>query len=334
MAMIVEVLHPRSGEVRQRVRVEAFPFAIGRSLENALILDDPHVDARHARLVMDEDGSLVIEDLGSVNKLATATHQDAERIRVRSGAEVTIGRTTVRFRDESDVVPPALPLHRAAPAMGPVRWHERTPVRLGLIGAALVVLGVNAWFGNYARAGATDALTMALGILLVALVWAGIWAVAARAVIGQFRFVAHLFISIMAATATMLMGGLLTWGQFLAPANALLAPVSVAANLALLAALVAWHLANASTLPARRRWRAGVTVSGVLVALIGLFALVEDKPFSDVPEFSSVIKDAPVAIIPTSSEQEFNAAIVELRDEVDKLRAKAVSARRADPPQK
>jgi len=323
--MIVEVVHPRTGEVRQRLRVDALPFAIGRSLENALILDDPHVDARHARLVEDEDGSLVIEDLGSVNKLATSMHRDAERIRLRSGAEVTVGRTLLRFRDEAEPLPPALPLHRGLAAAhaspGPQRWHERTPVRLALIAATLVLLGVHAWFDNYARAGATDALTLALGVLLVAVVWAGTWAIAARAALGQFRFVAHLFIAMAAATLAILFGDVIAWGQFLMPDNGVLGTLSAVANLALLSALVAWHLANASALSRAGRWRAGLTVSGTVVVLIGLFALVEDKPFSDVPEFSSVIRNAPAAIIPTKTVPEFTAAIVELRADVDELRA-------------
>ena len=57
MALIVEVLrHGRGGEVRERLRLTDVPVTIGRALDNALVLDDPHVDAHHARLVRDADG--------------------------------------------------------------------------------------------------------------------------------------------------------------------------------------------------------------------------------------------------------------------------------------
>lgn len=325
MAMIVEVVHGRSGEVRQRVRVEAFPFAIGRALDNALVLDDPHVDARHARLVQEEDGALVVEDLGSVNKLATATHPLAERIRVRPGAEITVGRTTLRFRDDSEAVPPAIPLHRsAADAAGPQRWHQRTTVRLALSAAALALIALHGWLDNYERAGATQALLLALGVAVLSLGWAGVWAAVARAVIGQFRFVAHLFITLVIAVAAMAYTSLSGWAEFLLPSLGILGGIEVAANLALLAVAIAWHLANASSLSARRRWRAGATTSAVVLALIGLFALADDEPFTDVPEFSAVIKAAPVAIVPKASVAEFGAELAALKAEVDALRSEAV----------
>ena len=319
--MIVEVVHARTGEVRQRLRLETLPFSIGRALDNALVLDDPHVDARHARLVRDEDGSLVIEDLGSLNKLATATHPQAERIRLRAGAEITVGRTLLRFRDDADPVAPALPLHRTAVDGGDTaRWHARTLVRLALIAGALALIGMDAWFGNYARAGATEALTMVIGYSALAVIWAGIWAVAARAVIGQFRFVAHLFITVVSAVAVTGASALASWGEFLAPDNVIITPLSTALTLALLAAVIAWQLANASALSSARRWRAGITVSAVVVALVGLFALVDDDAFTDVPEFSAILKAAPMALVPKASVTDFGAAVAELRTEVDRLR--------------
>lgn len=321
MALIVEVIHGRAGEVRQRLRLDSLPFSIGRALDNALVLDDPHVDARHARLVRDEDGSLVIEDLGSLNKLATTTHPRAERVRLRAGAEVTVGRTLLRFRDDTDPVAPAIALHRAAIIDGDAaRWHARTPVRLVLIAGALALIGMDSWFGNYARAGATEALTMVVGYGALAVIWAGIWAVAARAVIGQFRFVAHLFITVVSAVAVAAVSALASWGEFLAPDHVVITPVTTVATLALLAAVIAWQLANASALSSARRWRAGVTVSAVLVALVGLFALVDDDAFTDVPEFSSILKAAPMALVPKANVSDFGAAVADLRTEVDRLR--------------
>jgi len=322
--MIVEVVHPRTGEVRQRLRVAEFPFSIGRALDNALILDDPHVDARHARLVQEEDGSVVVEDLGSLNKLATLMHAQAERVRVRAGAEVTVGRTTLRFRDDTEPVPPAIPLHRTAPTpSGASRWYERTSTQLLLIVLALLLAGVDAWLGNFSRSGASDALTLVLGLIMLSLIWAGIWAVAARAVIGQFRFVAHLFITVVSVAATFAIGFFSSWTEFLLPDNAASAPFAGAAGLALLAAVIAWQLAYASTLSRLRRWRAGITVSAVLLALGGLFALVDDDAFTDVPTFSSVIKAAPMAIVPKASVAEFSEAVAELKADVDELRAEA-----------
>ena len=193
-------------------------------------------------------------------------------------------------------------------------------MRLGFCALAILFLGVQGWLSNFARAGATTALTVALGLLLLSLIWAGIWAVAARAVLGQFRFVAHLFISLVSNVTVFVVGMISSWWQFLSPDSRVIEPLSSAASLALIAAVVAWHLANASTLSAPRRWRAGITTSGVLLLLIGLFALTDDDSFSDVPEFSAVIKSAPMAIVPKSSVEEFGAEMRELKARVDLLR--------------
>ena len=52
MAMILEVVHP-SG-TRTWHRLGDRPVTLGRGLANDLILDDPYVDARHARIAVDE----------------------------------------------------------------------------------------------------------------------------------------------------------------------------------------------------------------------------------------------------------------------------------------
>ncbi len=61
---------------------------IGRSLENAIRLDDEKVSRRHARLFKDEEGWR-IEDLGSTNgiqvngvSVASARLKDGDRIRI------------------------------------------------------------------------------------------------------------------------------------------------------------------------------------------------------------------------------------------------------------
>ncbi len=51
-----------------RTRVTKLPFTIGRSPENVLVLDDLCVARKHCRIV-ERDGSYVLEDVGTANKL-------------------------------------------------------------------------------------------------------------------------------------------------------------------------------------------------------------------------------------------------------------------------
>ncbi len=320
MALIVEVLAPRGAEVRQRLRLERFPCTVGRQLDNDLVLDDPYVDPHHARFVVDEDGSLVLEDLGSVNRLAVPAHPRAERVRLAPGAEVTLGRTRLRVRDASQPLPPALSLHGVGAPDGAARaWYDRPAAR-----AAAIVLGAAsvawaAWATSTERAAGTVVLIAVLTFFLLGLMWAGVWAVAGRAAVGQFRIVAHLAIVGWVAVVFAAIGLAASWVEFLSPESSWFDVIEEGVALLTLAAVVAAHLALASLQPRARRWRIGAIVAGLTLLITTAFALVEDDAFTDVPEFSSVIRQAPPRLIPTHSIEEFGAIVEALQGEVDAL---------------
>jgi pSer/pThr/pTyr-binding forkhead associated (FHA) protein len=71
------------------------PWSVGRSEENDIVVQDPNVSRRHAKLVRSENG-FVVEDLGSTNgTLLDGAPIDRERI--ESGDELTFGEITARF---------------------------------------------------------------------------------------------------------------------------------------------------------------------------------------------------------------------------------------------
>ncbi len=327
--MIVEVLNARTGAVVQRVRVASLPFTIGRSLDNALVIDDPHVDAWHARLVADDEGeALVLEDLGSVNGISLGLAGNAERerervrgpVRVRSGAEVRLGRTALRFRDEKAVVAAAVPL--GAPSTGmPDRWHARTSVRLAFSVAVLAVVAIEAWLNSAGRSGANEALGAGFAFGALIALWAGVWATVARVVIHRARFVAHLAIAALIALAFTMLSWLAEWMQFLFPDAPLWPAMSVTIGLGLLVWAVALHLANASLLAPLRRWTAGVVTSAVVLALAGIFALADADSFTDVPEYESTIKPLMPSLVPTITVEALRDVHKALRDAVDSLAA-------------
>jgi hypothetical protein len=319
VALIVEVLHPRTGAVVTRRRVATFPFTIGRGFDNALVLDDPHVDARHAALTLDpESGDVIAEDLGSVNGIQTDVHERAPLVRVRGGATIRVGRTPLRFRDEAEPLPPAVPLN--VPSVhGPARWHERGVVRLAFCAAVFVVLGWLSWLASVTRSGSNEAVTAALGFVMLTAAWAGIWALVARVVIHQGRFLTHFTIATALTLLGMLLGQLGEWVGFLAPDGVIWPLVASVLGLGLLTASVALHLANATHLSRMRRWRAGVIVSAVLVGLGGLFTMVEDDGFTDVPTFSATVLPLRPSLVPTLTPDELRAVHEELRGKVDSL---------------
>jgi hypothetical protein len=71
------------------------PWSVGRSQENDIVINDPNVSRRHARISRADSG-FVVEDLGSTNgTLLDGAPIDRERI--EGGDELTFGESTARF---------------------------------------------------------------------------------------------------------------------------------------------------------------------------------------------------------------------------------------------
>ena len=357
MALILELVDARG--VRRWHRLDALPLTLGRALTSDVILDDPYADARHARLAMDETGALLLEDQGSVNGLragaAGGERLDA-RVPVRAGMEVRLGRTMLRFHDADAAVPPALVDDMWAPAgtttpvatvsapvadagsagavgaVGAVtspprgrgalvrRWLATTPGHVATVAASAAVFAMLTWLTNTDRSAGNAIFTAVLGFLLLAAFSAGLWSVASRIVVHRFRFAAHLAVISVAVLAVMAFGNVDSWLTFLFPDTKVLPVLSMVLGLALLAVLVATHLALATTLPRNRTWRIGLAVAGIVVALAGISALTDDDDaFSDVPEFSGIVKPLAPRYIPTKSVDDFARVMQELKEDVDEI---------------
>jgi hypothetical protein len=79
------------------------PWTVGRSQENDIVVPEPNVSRRHARLSRADNG-FVVEDLGSTNgTLLDGAPIDRERI--ESGDELTFGQATARFVRRIDSSP-------------------------------------------------------------------------------------------------------------------------------------------------------------------------------------------------------------------------------------
>ena len=324
MALIVEVLDPRTGEVRLRRRLDAGPVTLGRAYDNDIVLDDPYADVRHARIVTDEGGVVIVEDLGSVNALVGPGPGGARqtRVAVQPGVEVRVGRTRLRFRDSDAPLPLALPdLPDATPGTRLPRWVGAWWGQLGVTVVAIGALGWITWLGSYTASPGSDVATTALGILLIAALWAGIWAVASRIVVQRFRFFGHLAVVSTITLVGFVLVAADEWATFLFPDSAWKNLLAGAIGLLLIATLVAGHLALSSTMPRPRRWTAGFVTCAVLFAIGAVFTLVEDQSFSDVAAFSGNLKPFPARWLPTATVEEFGLVEDDLKGQVDALAA-------------
>ena len=346
MEVILEVV--RADGTRTWHRVDTLPLTIGRGFSNDLVLDDPYVDARHATIARDASGALLVEDLGSVNGIVVPDGARARRVRdrvpVHADAPIRLGRTTLRFHAPDDAVAPALvdepaELPAALPAPRPnaatpgpttqrrvvprvprvPRWATTTPGRLLVVAAAMGAFALSTWLGSFVRTPGSDVFTTALAFVMASCLWAGLWAIGGRAVGQRARFLSHLAIVAAIALGALACTVLSEWLTFLFP-DATVPPLLPSALMfALLAALVAGHLALSSAMATRRRWTIGLVVAGTAFGIGVAAALAKEDAFTDVPRFSSMLKPLPAAWLPTHTVDEFGGAMRDLRHDVDEL---------------
>lgn len=95
--MQVELEVVREGEATRRVVLGAGVTQVGRAPDNDLVLADVGVSRRHARIVVDADGGVVVEDMSSGNGTFVAG-QRIRRHRVTGGEDIVIDPFALRFR--------------------------------------------------------------------------------------------------------------------------------------------------------------------------------------------------------------------------------------------
>jgi Inner membrane component of T3SS, cytoplasmic domain len=196
--MWIEVLS-RHGEGGLRQRIEGDEARIGRAFDNDVIVDDPHVAPHHVRIFRDADGSLVAEDLASLNGLFSE-HGRArtQHLSLAKDPGIRIGRTVLRVHDGRQPVAPERPL-------APPRAHARWAIGLGV--ALVASLAFLEWLNLTSEVNPTRILLPVLGLMTVLALWSGAWAMVSRIFAGHARFALQLRIALTACIV------LIVWDQ-------------------------------------------------------------------------------------------------------------------------
>lgn len=104
----------RGGQLLEQADASSFPFVIGRSNANDLVVIDKEVSRRHA-LIDCIGGIYVVEDLNSRNGILVNQKRRARAL-LRSGDTISFGQVDVVFYVDRSKVPRAAPPVTAVPA--------------------------------------------------------------------------------------------------------------------------------------------------------------------------------------------------------------------------
>jgi hypothetical protein len=322
--LIVEVLDGRT-TVRTRARIDAVPATIGRGYDNDVILDDPYACATHVRITEGADGTLVAEDVGSVNGLRAGRNgARVPQVPLRHGTELRIGRTIVRCCDPAHPVPPALADDQEHGAAGRILASARW--RVAAICASALALVAFEYAASIDRAGGVKALSETVPLLLILVLWSGGWALASRVVSHRFAFTRHFAYAMLMAVAFTAFGAASEWLDFFVPDTALSDTFGFGVGAVLIGTLVAGHLRIASTMSRAHRLRAVAAVLGALALIAAIFAIADSEKFTSVMRYDGQLKPLPASWVPAVSVTRFVADARALRDAVDTLASDSTSS--------
>jgi hypothetical protein len=339
MALILEIIGP-DGQRTWR-RLDGQPVHIGRGYSNDIIVDDPYVDARHARIVTDEAGVVTIEDLGSVNGLVAGDSLVRGNVGLRPRDAVRIGRTVIVLRDADEEVPPALrnadvasapaptpaPMSLPASSWPRLEWIHRLAraardTKRGhriAITAMIWTFSIQSWLTYTSNSRSSVFLLGALGLEIGLLVWCVFWSIASRIVMHRSLFVSHLAVASAAGVVGVILSNIGDWLSFLFPDSA---PIDIGMGIvwfAWLVGLLAGHLSLSSRSPSNKRWRTAFVTVGLVTGFGLIVNAVKEEQFSDAPTFSKILKPMPVSMVPTRPVDEFSVVMSDLKRKVDKL---------------
>ena len=304
----------RNGDVLHRHQVDALPIRLGRGYDNDFIVDDDYAAPRHAIIEANEEGQMVLRDLGSKNGVVHLGKRKTSIV-MTGDTVIRMGHTTLRVRGADYPVPPEV-LDRTMHG-----WEGLLP---GLVG--MILIGAFAvftmWLNDTLSFQLTRYLqTLALGVG-IGLVWSGIWAFGNRLFGRHARLGRHLFIfgcGLAAITVYKLVSSLMAY------AFSLEAVVRYGSHVAIavVAGMVYFHLGTVKPQHARR-----FAIICVLLALLGSgLALISNMQRSGHAAdelYMSLVLPPGLHLSPDHSVGEYMTRVQDMKARLDKERTKKV----------
>ena len=261
---LIEVLD-RDGHPRQILRVAQWPVRIGRAIDCDLVLDDPHVAARHATLHWRDDG-VHVEPAATLNgvRLGASVIAPGSAPLLPASGLLVLGATTLRVRLAGDVL---------APEQRFIDFHkiERShAVQLAaLIALAAIWEGFIQWLTTVPGTPSSALAMSYLGAPALLMLWCAAWAIGSMLFQHRFAFWPHVRVAL-----TWLLLGVVTEAVTEQVAFALSMPVFEKLGRVLFVGAVAMMLWRHMGLLLPQRRRAVAIAIGGAVAVSGCMLMV------------------------------------------------------------
>jgi hypothetical protein len=186
MGPVIEII----GDTRVK-RLQSFAekydcvLAIGRALDNDIILDDPFVDPHHGQIVVTSTGDWSYQDLGSENGSMLGKRSISSSA-LQSTDVLNLGKTQLQVFAAEHTVPPALSIRNSRQRL---LSFNSLPVTIALLLSALLLLMLNIYL-NYTgeEIRFSNIVGLILGAFTVPLVVGTAWSLLSKILRGRSHF--------------------------------------------------------------------------------------------------------------------------------------------------
>ena len=302
--VFVEVIG-RQGHVLDRQAVDTLPCTIGRAYDNRVILDDPFVEPHHARVEQGADGGIVLCDLGS---------DKPTPVDDKLGLDCMLGRTHVRLRTPHFHVPEARvdPFHGSA--LG--RFARSRRAMFAALAVGMGTIAAEAHLDDYDTALSSE-WSRVLGVFMIMLVWASIWALVGRIRSHRNAMLIHMALPAALILPLTLLGSAMQYAHSIHPMPGLLSVGQLTIATCSLGLLVATHSLVVGVPSGRRAALTGVVTSVFLAGMVVAGQTADRTEFSGHLEIDPVIRPVPPSLLSTESPEAFLARGEELRERLE-----------------
>lgn len=309
----IEVLDRRA-RLRMRTRIDTLPCVVGRAYHCDLVLDDPFVSAEHVAIKRRDDGTVILEDLGSTNGMYDlARGKIVASLTVTAGTTVRIGQTSLRFHTADEHVTPALPLPGGFSTSA---WS--IPLAFAVV---LGISSVSTYLETYDKLTPGPFVFGGVALAMAAFCWAGTWALLSRVLQHQSYFAEHFVVFCVFISLYILNGWFSDYYAFAFAADRSASVLEWILPITLIAGMLYGHIRFCSTLSSRRLLLHIATGVGGGSALVGLIVVAEsfDPDWTAVAEFRGGLKPPLFRLASSEDLDGFFSRVERLKSRVDAL---------------
>lgn len=292
-------------------------ICIGRAFTNDIIITDPYVGEFQLRVscIPDSDEYDWHIEISDQTNPVFHNGKDVESVGVdlRSGDQVTTGRTNIAFYTEGHGVP-------ATREFSFTNWLHNHKFKPYIAILMLLVLFGSTMLASYLETTSvpdwSEISAVANGYLFLAFLWASVWALVGRLLKGNYYFSSHLFFTSICLFLLLVLGSLGSYIDYIFSSPLAGEIVDWIVIVLLGGLLIGLNLSLVTH--SSRTFRKGMIVSACFIGTITLMVYMYQDEYSSTPSHSFTLKPS---FIPKASPVSTDQFIEDYDEMFDKLSA-------------